>query len=681
MFKEEESPTEQYEALIKANEYAASKTLPQVKNGKKEKHANNPKVQQARKKVDEMARKYATSKSSVIRKCLQQAKANLQVVYQRIEEDILQSQIEKISTNFHHKDTGSAWKIVNTITSRKSAPAGKLKGKTPDERKQQWFNHFKKLLGSPIEQSETPNILTVLSPEQVQIDSSKFVLEEVIKARKDVKEGTAAGEDDIMPEVIQRINIDDIILRHANSLLEEQEKPDQFSILNLIPLPKSGDLGVTDNYRGIALSSLVAKIVNKMLLNRIRPKLDPLLRGNQSGFRPGRSTIAQILALRRIIEEVKKCNLPAVMVFIDFCKAFDSICHQAMFAILEAYGIPPKIVNAIKEVYRNVKAKVKSPDGDTDFFDILAGVLQGDTLAPCIFVIVLDYAMRQAIEGKEEELGLTLYPRQSRRIPAQSITDLDFADDIVLLSNNIEQAKRLLNRVEQECKKIGLRMNAKKTKSMFFNAAIEVIITDEGSNIKQALTDDTQEQDFKYLGSWSEKNRDINVRKALAWRSLHKLKPIWKSNLNRELKIRLFRATTESILLYGCGTWSLTKQEEKSLDGTYTRMLRMVLNIRWDEHITNEALYGSLSKVSNTIRSRRLQLAGHVFRDVSSPAHLTVTWKPTHGNIKSGRPTTTYVDTLLRDTGTDNVKELESCMKDRDIWRRFSSRCLGIDRK
>ena len=98
----------------------------------------------------------------------------------------------------------------------------KLRGKTPDERKQQWFNHFKKLLGSPIEQSETPNILTVLSPEQVQIDSSKFVLEEVIKARKDVKEGTAAGEDDIMPEVIQRIYIDDIILRHANSLLEEQ---------------------------------------------------------------------------------------------------------------------------------------------------------------------------------------------------------------------------------------------------------------------------------------------------------------------------------------------------------------------------------------------------------------------------------------------------------------------------
>ena len=52
-------------------------------------------------------------------------------------------------------------------------------------------------------------------------------------------------------------------------------------------------------------------------------------------------------------------------------------------------------------------------------------------------MIVLDYAMRIAIEGKEEELGLTLYPRKSSRIPAESITDLDFADDIVLMSNDI----------------------------------------------------------------------------------------------------------------------------------------------------------------------------------------------------------------------------------------------------
>ena len=95
--------------------------------------------------------------------------------------------------------------------------------------------------------------------------------------------------------------------------------------------------------------------------------------------------------------------------------------------------------------------------------------MQGDTLAPFLFVIVLDYAMRQAIEGKEEELGFTLHRRQSIRVHAKAISDLDFADDIVLLANDIDQTRMLVNRVEEECKKVGLEINAKKTRSMFLN--------------------------------------------------------------------------------------------------------------------------------------------------------------------------------------------------------------------
>ena len=77
--------------------------------------------------------------------------------------------------------------------------------------------------------------------------------------------------------------------------------------------------------------------------------------------------------------------------------------------------------------------------------------MQGDTLAPFLFVIVLDYAMRRAIQGKEEELGFTIHPRRGRRAGAKSICDLDFADDIVLLSNEIEQARKLLRNIELEC--------------------------------------------------------------------------------------------------------------------------------------------------------------------------------------------------------------------------------------
>jgi len=103
-----------------------------------------------------------------------------------------------------------------------------------------------------------------------------------------------------------------------------------------------------------------------------------------------------------------------------------------MLRILRAYGIPDILVNAIDDTYTDTKAKVLSPDGITDVFDITAGVLQGDTLAPFLFNIVLDYALRKATDGREEELGLQTKQRRSRRCPATYIRDLDFADDIAL---------------------------------------------------------------------------------------------------------------------------------------------------------------------------------------------------------------------------------------------------------
>ena len=86
--------------------------------------------------------------------------------------------------------------------------------------------------------------------------------------------------------------------------------------------------------------AIAAKLCNKMILNRLIPFIEPLLRNNQNGFRRGRSTLSQILCLRRLLEESQASNRDLAMVFVDFSKAFDSVDRKKMFEILRLYGIP-----------------------------------------------------------------------------------------------------------------------------------------------------------------------------------------------------------------------------------------------------------------------------------------------------------------------------------------------------
>ena len=115
--------------------------------------------------------------------------------------------------------------------------------------------------------------------------------------------------------------------------------PNQWYTCHIIPIPKSGNLNEVDNYRGIALSAISLKITNKMILRRIQPIISATLRKNQNGFRPGKFTTTHILALRRLIEGVKSKNMNAIITYVDFRKAFDSIDRGRMFKILIAYGI------------------------------------------------------------------------------------------------------------------------------------------------------------------------------------------------------------------------------------------------------------------------------------------------------------------------------------------------------
>ena len=208
---------------------------------------------------------------------------------------------------------------------------------------------------------------------------------------------------------------------------------------------------------------------------------------------------------------------------------------------------------------------------------------------------------------KCNEYGLTLELTRSRRFHTKKIADADYADDLALLSDNSYNAQKLLHILEKSAAFICLHVNATKTEYMCYNqdGAIETLS-------KTLLKKD---DDFVYLGSnIASIEKDVLIRISKAWSALDRLRTIWKSKPPEQIKKSFFRAVVELVLLYGSSAWTLTKRLENKLNGTYTPMLRVILNIHWSTCSSKERLYGNLVQVTLVIKERRTSFAGHCYR-------------------------------------------------------------------
>ena len=659
-----------YSNMVTACKEAAEKSIPKRPKQTVRLPWEDTDITNCRQKVRELSAVKRKTKTPHDIEKFKDSITELENLYSQKQEEYVLRKTQEINDAHIQQKSRLVWKTVNEITKRKKGNSGRLKASNPSERIALWKDHFSSLLGATTPISSSSSDIQTIVHDELPINTDNFTSDELATCIKDLKNNKAAGLDGIPAEVWKSRILDNELLGFCNGTLNG-DKPSLWSESGIIPIPKKGDLSKPTNYRGISLTPIASKVYNKLLLNRLRPYVDPILRPNQNGFRQGRGTLSQILTIRRIIEGVKAKNLKAILTFVDFKKAFDSVDRNKLMSILRAYGIPEKLVCAIAIMYTDTIAKVMSPDGETDFFDILAGVLQGDTLAPFLFIIVIDYIMRKATEGYEH-LGLTLSEQRTSRIPrkanklynqtAKCITDTGYADDLCLLSNTLEQAQEFLSRVEDAASEVGLIMNENKTEYMKFNQMGDALTAKSDRVIKEV-------EDFQYLGSWVQTSeKDLSVRIGKAWFASNKLEKIWKSKLNRKLKIQFFRATVESVLLYGSECWTLTKKLQNRLDGCYTRLLRASLNISWRQRLTNKVLYGDLPRISQTVRERRLRFAGHCYRATNECSSNVLLWQPQHGKRSVGRPAKTFVDLLEEDTGW-NVTELQKAMADRVLWK------------
>ena len=475
---EKSTPNDEFENFVNAHLEAAVKCIPTKLKTKYRVPWETLAVREKPALVKTASKNYRKNPTNTNALKLKTAQYQVAGVYIKEQTEYIQNQIDKIRDSVEDRQSRISWQTIKEVSRRKNIAKAKLKAANQQERIKLWKQHFENLLGNPPKITHEP--ITRIISKQLDIKPVPFT-QELDSVLRKIKNRKAAGLDEIPPEVWKTRQFDDILLRHCNAVYN-QNPIDRWMKGCILLFPKKGELGLAKNYRGITLTSIAAKIYNALLRNRIEPEIDNILRKNQNGFRRNRSTTSQILTIRRILEGVRAKNLQATLIFVDFTKAFDSIQRGKMEQILLAYGIPKETVAAIKILYRNTKVKVRTPDEDTEYFDIVAGVLQGDTLAPYLFINCVDYVVRTSMD-KIKDNGFQLTKKRSRRYPATTITDADYADDIAILANTPEQAETLLHSLERAAENIGLYVNAHKTEYMCYNQTGD-ISTLEGTPLK-----------------------------------------------------------------------------------------------------------------------------------------------------------------------------------------------------
>ena len=160
--------------------------------------------------------------------------------------------------------------------------------------------------------------------------------------------------------------------------------------------------------------------------------------------------------------------MTASLVFVDFRKAFDTLHRSSIPDILSQYNVPNCLISDIILMYSDTSSCVSTDLGPTKWFKTTSGVLQGDTLSPYLFIVLLDYALKKILQ---DDVGLVVCKRNGRRHPAIYIGVLAYADDICLLAESIDDVECSLHRLETSAAVIGQTINHNKTKAMHLGQA------------------------------------------------------------------------------------------------------------------------------------------------------------------------------------------------------------------
>ena len=290
----------------------------------------------------------------------------------------------------------------------------------------------------------------------VEVDMVEGVTDvEVMEAINKMKLGKAAGPSEVnMGMIIASGTFGvGVIKKLCQRVLDGEGTPEEWKTSVVVPVFKrKGDVMDCEAYRGVKLLEHAMKIVERVLENRIRELV--MIDEMQFGFMPGKGTTHALFILRRLQEEFRGREKKLYMCFVDLKKAFDRVPKKVMEWALRKKGLVEMLVQAVMSLYEGSKTKVRVGSGTSDEFGVKVGVRQGSLLSPLIFSIEVDVVTEHAREGL--------------------LNEILYADDLVLMSESLEDLRERFQRWRRALEGKGLKVNDGKTKMVVSGTESEI---------------------------------------------------------------------------------------------------------------------------------------------------------------------------------------------------------------
>lgn len=421
--------------------------------------------------------------------------------------------------------------------------------------------------------------------------------EDVRRVLRAVNPRKATGPDGVPGKVLKACadQLAQVFTDIFNRSLDEAIIPTCLKSATIIPVPKKSPAASLNDYRPVALTPIIAKCFEKLVLHHIKTCLPPTLDPHQFAYRTNRSTEDAIAtALHSVLSHLERQGSYVRMLFIDYSSAFNTIIPDILIPKLTSLGLPSSTCSWIKDFLINRPQQVKLGRHLSSARTLSTGSPQGCVLSPLLY---------------------SLYTHDCSATHPENII-VKFADDttvVGMITGGNEEAYRdeVLN-LERWCATNNLALNISKTKELILdfrrNSATPAPLYINGECVERVQT-------FKFLGvhisadlSWST-NTSALVKKAQ--QRLHYLRVLKREQLSTSLLVTFYRSTIESLLTYAVSVWhsSCTVADRKRL-----------------QRVTNTAqrIIGSpLPPLTDIYSSRCLNRATTITRDITHPGfHL-----------------------------------------------------------